>query len=83
MAGKSTSNNKKDTKAKDKKPRRSQKGIAKWWRETTGELRKVTWPTPKEAYELTKVVMVVIFAMSAFLGLFDFLFSRLLAFILS
>jgi preprotein translocase subunit SecE len=82
VAGKSTSS-KKDTKAKDKKPRRSQKGIAKWWRETAGELRKVTWPTPKEALALTKVVVIVIFAMSAFLGLFDFLFSRLLALILS
>jgi preprotein translocase subunit SecE len=81
VAGKSTSS-KKDTKAKDKK-RRSQKGIARWWRETTGELRKVTWPTPKEALALTKVVVIVIFAMSAFLGLFDFLFSRLLALILS
>lgn len=82
MAGKSTSN-KKDTKAKDKKTRRPQKGIAKWWRETMGELRKVTWPTPKEAFELTKVVMIVIFAMSAFLGFFDFLFSRLIALILT
>ena len=82
VAGKSTSS-KKDTKAKDKKPRRSQKGIAKSWLETAGEMRKVTRPTPKEALALTKVVVIVIFAMSAFLVLFDFLFSRLLALILS
>ena len=82
MAGKSTSN-KKDTKGKNTKSRRSQKGIAKWWRETVGELRKVTWPTPKDAWQLTKVVLLVLVAMSAFLGAFDFLFSRLMGLILS
>ena len=82
MAGKSTSK-KKDTKGKNTKSRRSQKGIAKWWRETTGELRKVTWPTPKDAWQLTKVVLLVLVAMSAFLGFFDFLFSNLMGWILS
>ena len=82
MAGKSTSK-KKDTKGKSTKARRSQKGIAKWWRETTGELRKVTWPTPKDAWQLTKVVLLVLVAMSAFLGFFDFLFSNLMGWILS
>jgi len=82
VAGKSTSN-KKDTKGKNTKSRRSQKGIAKWWRETVGELRKVTWPTPKDAWQLTKVVLLVLVAMSAFLGAFDFLFSRLMGLILS
>ena len=32
-------------KAKAKK----QNAIQRWWRETVGELRKVTWPTPQEA----------------------------------
>lgn len=82
MAGKST-NNKKETKGKNTKSRRPQKGIAKWWRETIGELRKVSWPTPKDAVQLTKVVIIVLIAMSAFLGAFDFLFSRLMGFILS
>lgn len=83
MAGKSTSK-KKDTKGKSTKSRRSQqKGLAKWWRETTGELRKVTWPTPADAWQLTKVVLLVLVAMSAFLGFFDFLFSNLMGWILS
>jgi preprotein translocase subunit SecE len=56
--------------------------FTRWWRETTGELRKVTWPTPTEAYGLTKVVIVVIILMSAILGLFDLGFTRLISWIL-
>jgi len=57
--------------------------LTRWWRETIGELRKVTWPTPQEAWRLTKVVLVVMLVMSAILGLLDFSFTRLIAFILS
>jgi len=57
--------------------------FVRWWRETMGELRKVTWPTPQEAWRLTKVVIVVMLLMSAVLGLLDFTFTRLIALILS
>jgi preprotein translocase subunit SecE len=71
-------------KAQDKpKTKRKAKGIAKWWRETMGELRKVVWPTPREAFQMTKVVLLVMAAMSVVLGLFDFVFSKLLALILA
>lgn len=73
----------KDVKAKDKKKKRKQNGIARWWRETVGELRKVTWPTPKGALQLTKVVLIVLVAMSALLGIFDFLFSKFIALLLA
>ena len=68
----------------DKKKNRGKKinFFTRWWRETTGELRKVTWPTPIEAYSLTKVVIVVIIAMSAILGLFDLAFTRLISWLL-
>jgi preprotein translocase subunit SecE len=48
-----------------------------------GELRRVTWPTPQEAWRLTKVVVVVMLLMSALLGALDLGFSRIIAFILS
>ena len=51
--------------------------ITRWWRETVGELRKVTWPTPPEAWALTKVVLIVTVIMSLLLGLMDFVFARL------
>jgi preprotein translocase subunit SecE len=66
-------------KKNDKKPG----AITRWWRETVGELRKVTWPTTQEAWHLTKVVIVTMILMSAILGLLDFIFTRLIALILS
>ena len=57
--------------------------FVRWWRETTGELRKVTWPTPQEAWRLTKVVIMVMLVMSAILGLLDFVFTRLIAVVLA
>ncbi|MCX6056484.1 MAG: preprotein translocase subunit SecE [Chloroflexi bacterium] len=52
--------------------------IKRWWRETIGELRKVHWPTPQEAWRLTKIVIVVIVVMGALLGGLDFLFTKLI-----
>ena len=57
--------------------------IQVFFRETVGELRKVNWPTRQEAWNLTKVVLAVLFVMSAALGLVDFLFSQFFAWILS
>ncbi len=52
--------------------------ISRWWRETIGELRKVSWPTPPEAWRLTKIVLAVMFIMAVILGLLDFVFSSLI-----
>lgn len=62
-------------------PRKRQNFIVRYFRETIGELRKVNWPTRQEATQLTMIVLVVVFLMSTFLGLMDFLFTRLFAFI--
>jgi len=66
-----------------KKTEKKTNTITKWWRETVGELRKVTWPTPLEAWKLTKIVVVVMIAMSAILGVLDFAFTRLISWVLS
>ncbi|TLN23966.1 preprotein translocase subunit SecE [bacterium] len=57
--------------------------IKKWWRETIGELRKVTWPTPREAWRLTKIVLAVMAAMAFVLWVFDLVFSSLIGLILA
>lgn len=62
---------------KQKKPSIFQR-IKRFWRETTGELRKVTWPTRKDAWDLTKIVLLVTAIMSALLGLMDYGFSSLI-----
>jgi preprotein translocase subunit SecE len=58
-------------------------GIARWWRETVGELRKVTWPTLPDAIKLTRVVLVITFIMAIILGLMDFVFSKLIHLLVS
>ena len=69
---------KNDNKPVVKKPNK----IQKWWNETVGELRKVTWPTKEEALKMTKIVIVVVLATALFLGVVDFIFSRLVGLLL-
>jgi preprotein translocase subunit SecE len=67
----------------DKKSSRKQSNfITRYFRETIGELRKVSWPTRQEATSLTIVVLIVITLMSTFLGVLDFIYSRFFIFIL-
>jgi len=53
----------------DKKSSKKQNAIQRFTRETVGELRKVSWPTRQEAWQLTLVVLVVLAFMSVFLGI--------------
>jgi len=57
--------------------------ISRLVRETTVELKKVTWPTRQDAIQLTVLVLVVVLVSSALLGFLDFLFARLVGFIIS
>ena len=54
-------------KAKSKK----QNPIQAFFRETIGELRKVSWPTWPEARQLTGLVLLVMAAVGVILGLTD------------
>jgi preprotein translocase subunit SecE len=54
-------------KDKSKKPN----AIQSFFRETSGELRKVSWPTWPEARQLTLLVLLVMVVMGAILGLTD------------
>ena len=60
-----------------------QNAFQRWSRETSGELRKVTWPTRQEAWRLTKIVVAVMVVMSIMLGVLDFVFSALITLILA
>ena len=62
---------------------RQPNAIVRFLRETTGELRKVSWPTRQEALNLTLVVLVVTASTSLFLGFLDFLFTRLFRLLIS
>ncbi len=54
-------------KDKGKKPN----AIQSFFRETTGELRKVSWPTWPEARQLTVLVLLVMAVMGVIFGLTD------------
>lgn len=54
-------------KDKGKKPN----AIQAFFRETAGELRKVSWPTWPEAWQLTKLVLAVMVVIGILLGLTD------------
>lgn len=62
---------------------KQQNAFQRWSRETSGELRKVTWPTRQEAWRLTKIVVAVMVVMSLMLGILDFVFSALITLILA
>jgi len=64
------------------KPKTKPGGIRGFYRETIAELKKVSWPTRSEAINLTRVVLIVIVIMGAFLGTLDYLFSQLFGLIL-
>ncbi len=45
--------------------------ISRYWREMSGELRKVNWPTWSEARQLTLIVVGVMVVMALYLALVD------------
>ena len=53
--------------------RRKENAIVRYFRQTWAELHKVHWPTRQEASNLTLIVLAVTVAMSAFLGVVDWL----------
>ncbi|MBN2516247.1 MAG: preprotein translocase subunit SecE [Deltaproteobacteria bacterium] len=56
--------------------------IGQFLRESRIELRKVTWPTPKEALSSTSVVIVVVIIVSLFLGVVDFGLTKIIKLVL-
>ena len=61
--------------------RKQPNAIQRLYRETVGELRKVSWPSRKEATNLTVIVLVVVAVMVVILGTLDALFTWLLSLI--
>ena len=55
---------------------------AQFLREVKIELKKVTWPSRKETVASTAVVIILVFIVSAFLGLVDFGLSSLIRLVL-
>ena len=63
---------------KAKQVQKKENAIQRYFRETTGELRKVSWPTWPEARRLSVLVLMVMVVMGLFLASVDALAKELL-----
>lgn len=52
-------------------------GLVSLFRELKSEIRKVNWPTPRQAANMTAVIVALSAGLGAFLGLVDFGFQEL------
>ena len=66
---------------KDDKPK-WENAMRRFFRETIGELRRVSWPTWPEARRLTIIVIIVLVFMALFLGLVDWGASKIIALVI-
>lgn len=56
--------------------------IIRFLKEAKGELKKVTWPTPKQTLASTSVVIIVVIIVSIFLGIVDFGLAKVIRLVL-
>ncbi|MCG8641966.1 MAG: preprotein translocase subunit SecE [Desulfobacterales bacterium] len=56
---------------------------AEFFREVKVELKKVTWPTRKQTTGTTIVVILFVFVVAVFLGIFDYSLSKLVQVVLT
>lgn len=77
-------------KAKKEKPKKSTpkkkkigfgQRIKKFFKDYKSELKKIVWLSPKMTAQYTGMVLVMMVVVSAFIGVLDLVFSRLLLFL--
>jgi preprotein translocase subunit SecE len=59
------------------------KRTAEFFREVKVELKKVVWPTRKQTSGTTMVVIIFVFVVAVFLGIFDYSLSSLVQVVLT
>lgn len=52
--------------------------LGEYIKETRAELKHVSWPTRRQAIVFTVVVIVISLVTAAYLGAFDYVFTKLL-----
>lgn len=50
--------------------------LTNYLKESVAEMKKVTWPTKKETYNYTLLVIGISIAVALFLGLLDYIFTQ-------
>ena len=56
--------------------------ITQFLKDVHAELKKVTWPTPKQTMASTAVVIILVFIVSFVLGIMDFILAKAVKLIL-
>ena len=56
--------------------------VTQFLKEAKVELKKVTWPSPKQTMASTAVVIIIVFIVSIYLGIIDFALAKVVKFIL-
>lgn len=56
--------------------------VTQFLKDAKVELKKVTWPTPKQTLASTAVVIIIVFIVSIYLGIIDFVLAKLVKFVL-
>lgn len=56
--------------------------LSNYFRDTIAEMKQVTWPTQRQAFMYTFLVIGISTFVALFLGLFDFLFGQAVDFLI-
>ena len=62
---------------------KKRRGISAWFREMKSELKKVVWPSGKQVYKNTCIVLIVCAIFAIITWLMDLLFNSGVAFLLN
>ena len=54
-----------------------------WAKNLGQELKKVDWPSRKEALQLSLIVVIISVLLGLYIGVFDFIFAKLLQLVLN
>lgn len=57
--------------------------ITNYIRASIEEMKKVTWPTKKETYNYTILIIAISLGMAAFLGILDYIFTKALEYVVN
>lgn len=73
---------KKEKKTPDKSKKKKTNKVVKWFKDLKSEFKKVVWPSKKQVFNNTFVVLVTMVISSVFVGALDFGLLKLFRFLL-
>jgi preprotein translocase subunit SecE len=56
--------------------------VVNFFREVRGEFQRISWPSRAEIIGLTTLVIIIVIVLSIYVGIWDFIFQRVIALLL-